>query len=128
MQQNVTFTQRLMRKSIEYEESSESSKGSKPFESYFSKKSPNWLITMNIDLGEKGSYVLQGLHKEDPDVIAKRFQKTHNLGPRSLKKLQKMVREKIMAFTKYTKIERKDEMKWTDNQNLQKLCKIIITE
>ena len=77
--QNVSFTEKLLSQKIEYEESPHSSIGSTPG----SNSSPNWLIACNIDLGKAGVFVLHGLHKEDPDEIAQRFSKEHNLGPRS---------------------------------------------
>ena len=68
--QNVNFTTKLLNDDVvEYEESS--SEDNTPG----SERSPNWLMTINIDLGKAGIFVCHGLHKEDPDKIAKRFQK-----------------------------------------------------
>ena len=75
-------------------------------------KSPEGrLITLNLDMGHRGLFVLHGLDNQDPSDIAMDFCQKHLFGPRTAGQVAVLVADKIKQFTEYAGHELKDEFK-----------------
>lgn len=69
------------------------------------------LITLNLDMGHRGVYVLHGLDTQDPRDIAMDFCQKHLFGPRTASQVAVLVADKIKQFSEYKGHELKDEYK-----------------
>ena len=66
------------------------------------KRKESSLITLNLDLGKAGYYLLQGLDTDDPKALASNFIRKNGIQPKLAPQIEKMIKEKINQFKQYS--------------------------
>ena len=72
-----------------------------------SDKGNGQLITLNLDMGHRGVFVLHGLHNQNPNVIAEDFCAKNLFGPKTAAQVASLVEEKLRVFNDYQQHELK---------------------
>ena len=91
---------------MDYEDSSPSTAGGLTPQD---KENRGQLITLNLDLGSRGFYVLHGLTSQTPTQIARKFCHQNGFGPKTAAKIEPLVAWKLKDIARYQKIKRLSE-------------------